>query len=116
MEAPITFAVLYETVSFLIGLSAIARIIFGTLGKIIFIDKIISRIIGRVNINHLHLAEIGFLQQFQGIQIVPFDIDILAIYPPQFFHHGLPIFLFGIARSWQWVHWQEAWPFSCPAR
>ena len=47
-------------------------------GKIIFIYKVIARIVWRVYVNHFHFAEIGFLQQLQHFQIVALDIEVLS--------------------------------------
>ncbi len=45
------------------------------------IHKIIARIIWRVNVNHLDLAHIRVLEQFQNFEVITLDIQILCILP-----------------------------------
>ena len=47
--------------------------------EIVIVDKIIARIIGRINVDHLDLAQIGFLQELQHFQIVALDVEVLAV-------------------------------------
>lgn len=47
----------------------------------IVIDEIIPRIIRWIDIDHLHLPEICFLQEFQRLQIIPLYIEILCLLP-----------------------------------
>ncbi|WP_315437285.1 hypothetical protein [uncultured Selenomonas sp.] len=42
-------------------------------------EAVIPRVVGWVDIDHLHLAEVGLLQQFQHIEIVPLDVEVLAV-------------------------------------
>ena len=49
--------------------------------EVVFIDKITARIIRRIDINHLDFPIIGFLQEFQYFQIIPFDIEVFRIVP-----------------------------------
>ncbi len=50
-------------------------------GKVIVIHKVIPRIIRRIDINHLHLAEIRLLQQFQHFEVVALNIEVLRSVP-----------------------------------
>ena len=45
------------------------------------IYKIITCIIRRVNIYHLHLAHIGVLEQFEYFEVIALNIEILGILP-----------------------------------
>ena len=49
MKPTIAFAVLHQSVPFLIGLPAVICIIRCLLRKIIFVNEVISRVIGRVS-------------------------------------------------------------------
>ena len=62
MEATVAFGVGNETVALLVKLSRVGEVFGRRLRKVILIDKIIARIVGRVDVNHLHLVEIGLLQ------------------------------------------------------
>lgn len=83
MESAIALRILFQPVTLFIKLTTASKIALSILCKVILINKIISRVIGRVNVDHLDLAQIGFLQQLQHIQVVSLDIQILGIrYPP----------------------------------
>ena len=48
MKPTIAFAILHQPISFFIGLPAVLCIILGLLRKIIFVNEVISRVIGRI--------------------------------------------------------------------
>ena len=79
MKAAIAFGVCHHTVAFFIILTAIIHIFRRTLGKIVLIDKIIACVIGRINVDHLDLAQIGFLQELQHFQIIALDVEVLTV-------------------------------------
>ena len=79
MKASIAFGVLYHTITFFIVLAAIFHVIPCVLFEIISIDKIFARVVRRVNVNHLDLAKICFLQELQHFQIVALDIEVLTV-------------------------------------
>ena len=56
-------------------------IIFCRFFKRIVINKIIPRIIRRIYINQLDTFQITFLQQFQRLQVIPFNINISGLFP-----------------------------------
>ncbi len=64
MKPTITFAILHQSISFFICLPAVLCIILVLLRKIIFVNKVISCIIWRININHLYFSQICFPQDF----------------------------------------------------
>ena len=82
MESPIAFAILHQPVPFFIPLAAVLGILLHTLGKIIFIDEIIASVVGRIDVDHLYFAQVGFPEDFKGIQVVPFNVYIFAINVP----------------------------------
>ena len=79
MESPIAFCILHQTISLFIKLTAIAKIFISILRKVILINEVIARVIRRIDIDHLHFAEIGFLQQLQFIQIIALDVNIFRV-------------------------------------
>ena len=79
MKSSVALSILNKPVSFLIYLAAVISIIFRTFRKIIFIDEIIPRVIRRIDVNHLHFSEIGFLEKFKGIQIIAFNVNVLGV-------------------------------------
>ena len=71
--------------------------------KVVGVDKIAARIIRRVNVDHLDLAEITLLQKLEDFQIVALNVEIFRGVPitavlfhraqglgdrPRRFHHG----------------------------
>ena len=49
-------------------------------GKIVVINKgVTSRVIRRIDIYHLDLAEIGLLQELQRIEVIAFNVDVLGV-------------------------------------
>ena len=90
MKPPIAVCVLKQMILVLIVHPHL--FIFFTLRahKIIGIDKIIPRIVRRVDVNHLHLAEIALLQNFQRSQIVALNIQVLG---------GVPVAAVGFDRA-----------------
>ncbi len=81
MEASTCFGVLEIFVSQFIHSATCLVILFRRHSKIIMIDKVVTRIIGRVDIDHLHLAHIRTLQQFQHFEVVTLDIQVLGSVP-----------------------------------
>ena len=47
--------------------------------EIVIIYKIMTCIIRRVDVNHLHLAEISFTQHFQYIEVVALNVEVLRV-------------------------------------
>ena len=79
MEAAVAFGVCHHAVAFFVILTAVAHVILSALCKVILINKVIARIVRRVNVNHLDLAQIGFLQELQHFQIIALNIEVLAV-------------------------------------
>ena len=51
--------------------------------EMVVVDKVVAGVVGRVDIDHLHLAQIAFLQQLQHLQVVALDVQVLG---------GVPVF------------------------
>ena len=79
MEAAIAFGVCDKAVAFLVKLAAVGQIFIGTLGKIIFIHKVIAGIIRRVDVDHLDLAQVGLLKQLQHLQVIALNIEVFGV-------------------------------------
>ena len=43
------------------------------------VDKIITGIIGRVNVNHLDTTKVGFAKYFENIEIVTLDVEVFGV-------------------------------------
>ena len=82
MKAPIRVCILKKSVASLFVEYAELFLIFVRLHcKVIPINKVITSIIGRININHLDLTQITFLQELQHFQIVALNIEIFSRVP-----------------------------------
>ena len=64
MESPVTFGILKKPVALLVKLPTVVDIFIGILCKVVFIHKVVARIVRGINVNHFNFAEICFLQQF----------------------------------------------------
>ena len=54
-----------------------AGVFFAGFGKFVGIDKAVgASVVGRVDVNHLHAACVGFLQDFQGFEVFRLDKQI----------------------------------------
>ena len=83
MEAPVAVQILFEIIDH------ISVLIIGNIRrneiparhrKVIIVHKgIIPSIVGWIDIDHLHLAEVRLLQQLQHIEVIPLDVEILAV-------------------------------------
>ncbi len=78
MESSLCLSVRHQPISFCILLIRPFQEFLGILGKIILIDKIVASIVGWVDIDHLDLAEVGLLEQLQGIQIIALNKQVLG--------------------------------------
>ena len=52
--------------------------LFSSPTEIVVIHKIVTCIVGRVNVNHLHAAEICFAKYFEHVEIVALNIEIFS--------------------------------------
>ena len=82
MKSAIALCILYKPISVLILLTTIVYIVSCCLYTIILIYKVISCIIRWIDINHLHFSKICLPQDFQGVEVIAFDIYIFAINIP----------------------------------
>jgi len=79
MKTTVTLSISNHLIPFFIILATIILVFRSILLKFIAINKVITCIIRRIDINHLHLAQIRFLQQLQHFQIVAFNIKVFRI-------------------------------------
>ena len=79
MKTTVALSIGHHPIAFFIILTAVPHIFVSTLGKIVLIDKVITRIVRRVNVDHLDFAQIGFLQELQHFQIIALDVEVLAV-------------------------------------
>ena len=90
MKPPVGVCVFEKPIVILIEKSRFFIIICTRNGKIITINKVIAGVVRRVNINHLDLTEVAFLQKFQNFQVVTLNVEVFG---------GVPIHAFFLART-----------------
>ena len=78
MKATVAFGVLHHTVTFFIKLTTVSKVFICVLGEVILIHKVVTRVVRRVNVNHLDFSKIGFLQEFQHFKVVTLDIEVFG--------------------------------------
>jgi len=79
MKATIALSVLNESITQFINLARIPVVVSGRLAKVVSIHKIISRVIWRININHLDFTKIILSNKFENFKVISFDIQIFCI-------------------------------------
>ena len=51
------------------------------MSKMIMINKVITCIVRRININHLHLTQIRLLEKFKHFEVISLNIKVLGVVP-----------------------------------
>ncbi len=78
MKTTVAFGVLHHTVAFFIKLTTVSKVFICVLGEVILIHKVVTRVVRRINVNHLDFTEIGFLQQLQHFKVVTLNIEVFG--------------------------------------
>ena len=61
-----------------VGIAHASGVFFAAFGEFVGINKgIVAGVVGRVDVDHLHAAGVGFLQDFQGFEVFGFDKHVL---------------------------------------
>ena len=81
MEAPVGIGVLEQTVFVLVVHSHLLVFFFLRAHEIIGVDKVVAGVVRRINVDHLDLAEIAFLQELENFQIVALDVEVFGGVP-----------------------------------
>ena len=81
MKSPAAVGIPEQSVAFLIHAGGRFLIFCRISAEIIFIDKIISRIIGRIDIYDFYLLQITLLQKLENVKIIALEIEILCTVP-----------------------------------
>ncbi len=88
VEAGIAVIVFCELfVSFFVEELCLGGVVFFLHAEFVFVYEVVARIVGRVDVDHFHFAEVGLLEEFQCVQIIAFNVKILR---------GVPIFAGGV--------------------
>ena len=81
MKTSIRIHVLDIFIAQFINCSRSLSILIGRHCKVIMINKVITRIVRRININHLYLTQIRLLEKFKHFEVITLNIKVLGIIP-----------------------------------
>lgn len=85
VETPVAFGVGYETIPQLVKLTGVLKISRFGFCEIVFIHKIVARVVRRVDVYHLDFMQVCLLKAFEDIKIVALDIEIVCLVEVQAF-------------------------------
>ncbi len=79
MKSTIRLSISYHPIPLFVSFarSTLIGFLFG--GEVVFIDKIIPGVVGRVDVDHFHLPEVGFLEELEGVEVVAFDVEVFCV-------------------------------------
>ena len=78
METAVGFRVRYQSVTLFVLLVGPFQKRLCAFGEIVFIDEVFAGVIGRVDVDHLDLPEVGLLEEFECVQVVALDEEVLG--------------------------------------
>ena len=81
MKASVGVGVLEQAVIVLVIHSHLLVFFFLRAHEIVGIDEVVAGVVRRVDVDHLHLAEIALLQQLKDFQIVALDVEVFGGVP-----------------------------------
>ena len=74
MKAAIALCVGHQLVALFVVLAAVVDILLLVLVEVVVLHEVVAGVVGRVDIDHLHLAQIVLAENLQHLQIVALDI------------------------------------------
>lgn len=84
MEPGVALGVLHELlVALLIKQADLLIVLLLVHLKAVVVDEVVAGVIGRVDVDHLHLAQVALLEELQHLQVVPLDVQVFG---------GIPVF------------------------
>ena len=83
MKPPVGVGILEQAVLVLVVHSHLRVFFFLRAHEIVGIDEVVAGVVRRVDIDHLDLTKIAFLQQLEDFQIVALDVEVFG---------GVPVF------------------------
>jgi hypothetical protein len=81
MKATGRFCIRGEFPATLAGLAGEFQVVLDVVLKVVGIDKILPGVVGRIDIDELHLARIALLQELEHFQVVALDHQVLGVVP-----------------------------------
>ena len=81
MKPPIALGVLKQPVVLLVIHAGLLILLLLAALELVPIDKVVTCVVRRIDVDHLHLAQVALLQEFEDFQIVTFNIEVLRGVP-----------------------------------
>jgi hypothetical protein len=78
VKSPICVAVRAKFAPFTVHLPGVFQVGLQALGIVVGVNEVVAGVVRRVNVDHLHFAEVGFLQQLKHFQVVPFNDQVFG--------------------------------------
>ena len=81
MKLPITLSIGNQAATLLVILAALCIVLATSFSEVVVIDEVVASVVRRINVDELHLAGVGLLQNLQRVQVVALDIEVLGGVP-----------------------------------
>ena len=81
MKPSVTPSVLKQSIVLFVKQADLLVVLLLVHLKSVVVDEVVAGVIGRVDVDHLHLAQIGLLEQLEHLQVVALDIQVFGGVP-----------------------------------
>ena len=81
MEPTVALGVGDQTATFLVVVAALGVVLASRLGEVVVVNEVMARIVRWVDVDELHLAGVGFLQDLERVKVVTLDVEVLCRVP-----------------------------------
>ena len=81
MEAAVGLGVGDEAPSLLVVVAAVGVVVRLRPCEGVVVDEVVARVVGRVDVDHLHLAGVGVAQELERVEVVTLDVQVLSRVP-----------------------------------
>ena len=88
MEPSVGVGILEQAVFVLVVHSHLLVFFFLRAHEIVGVDEVVAGVVRRINIDHLDLTEIAFLQELEDFQIIALDVEVFGIVPVLALRHA----------------------------
>ena len=74
MKPSVTPSVLKQSIVLFVKQADLLVVLLLVHLKSVVVDKVVTGVVGRVDVDHLHLAQIGLLEQLEHLQVVALNV------------------------------------------
>jgi hypothetical protein len=78
VEAAVGVGVGAEAMAFSVDLPGVLEVGLQALSVVVGVDEVVAGVVGRVDIDHLDLAQVRLLQQLEDLEVVALDDEVLG--------------------------------------